>query len=156
MSVRKIPEGFNTVSAFLVVPNAAEAITFYKKAFGAEAGVRLTGPDGDSTMHAEFQIGDSTVMISDENPEMGTKSPASYGGSAASLHLYVDDADAVYGRALEAGCEVRMPIDDAFWGDRYGQVKDPYGYSWGIATHQEDLSPEEIGERAAKFFSEMS
>jgi len=155
MAVKSVPDGFNTVSAYLVVKNAVEALEFYQKAFGAEAGARMPGPDGESTMHAEMRIGNSTVMLTDENPQWEMKSPATVGGSPASLHVYVDDADKAFNRAVEAGCTVAAPIMDAFWGDRYGKVKDPFGYQWGIATHKEDLSLEEMGRRAAEFFSSM-
>ena len=155
MAIKPVPDGFNTVSVYLVVKNAVEALDFYQKAFGAEAGERMPGPDGESTMHAEMRIGNSTVMLTDENPQWEMKSPLTLGGSPASLHIYVDDADKFFKRAVDAGCAVMVPIDDAFWGDRYGKVKDPFGHQWGIATHKEDLSPEEMGRRAAEFFSNM-
>ena len=155
MSVKPIPDGFNTVSAYLIVKNAAKALDFYKQALGAEPGLRMAGPDGKSTMHAEMVIGDSTIMLTDENPQWGAQSPEAYGGSPQSLHIYVEDADALFGRAVEAGCEVVAPIMDAFWGDRYGKVKDPFGHQWGIATHKEDVPPEEMGKRAEAFFAEM-
>jgi len=151
--VRAIPEGFGTVSVSLVVPEATEAVAFYARAFGAEPGSRMVGPDGESTMYAEMRIGDSTVMLSDENPQWGMKSPKSLGGTAASIHLYVEDADGIFSRAVEAGCEVVFPIDDTFWGDRYGKVRDPFGHSWGIATHLEDLEDGEIARRAAEWFA---
>ena len=155
MAVKSIPEGYNTVSSYLIVRNAGKALEFYKKAFGAEAGVQMKGPDGESTMHAEMKIGNSMVMLTDENPQWEMKSPETLGGIASSLHLYVDDADKAFSRALEAGCTVKAPLLDAFWGDRYGKVTDPFGHEWGIATHKEDLSVEEMGKRAAEFFSNM-
>ena len=155
MAVKSIPEGYNTVSSYLIVRNAGKALEFYKKAFGAEAGVQMKGPDGESTMHAEMKIGNSMVMLTDENPQWEMKSPETLGGIASSLHLYVDDADKAFSRALEAGCTVKAPLMDAFWGDRYGKVTDPFGHEWGIATHKEDLSVEEMGKRAAEFFSNM-
>ena len=155
MAVKAVPDGFNTVNVYLVVKNAVEALEFYQKAFGAEAGERMPGPDGKSTMHAEMRIGNSTIMLTDENPKWEMKSPSTLGGSPASIHLYVKDADKMFKRAVDAGCTAMMPIMDAFWGDRYGKVIDPYGYQWGIATHKENLSPEEMGRRAAEFFANM-
>jgi PhnB protein len=155
MSVKPIPDGYNSVSAYLIVKNAAEALDFYKQALGAEPGVRMTGPDGQSTMHAEMHIGNSTVMLSDENPQWGAQSPETLGGSPSSLHIYVEDADALFKRAVEAGCEVVAPIMDAFWGDRYGKLKDPFGHQWGIATHIEDVPPEDMGRRAEEWFASM-
>lgn len=151
-----VPEGFNTVSAYMVVKDAKEAIEFYQKAFGAEAGAHMPGPDGKGTMHAEFRIGNSTVMLTDENPEWGLKSPSTLGGTAMGLHLYVDDADKAFQRAIDAGCTVKAPLMDAFWGDRFGKVTDPYGHEWGIATHVEDVEPEDMAKRAAAFFAEMA
>lgn len=151
-----VPEGFNTVSAYMVVKDAKEAIEFYQKAFGAEAGAHMPGPDGKGTMHAEIRIGNSTVMLTDENPQWGLKSPSTLGGTATGLHLYVDDADKAFQRALDAGCTVKAPLMDAFWGDRFGKVTDPYGHEWGIATHVEDVEPEDMAKRAAAFFAEMA
>ena len=153
---RAVPEGFNTVSAYLIVKDAKEAIDFYQKAFGAESGVRMPGPDGQGTMHAELRIGNSTVMLTDENPQWGLKSPSTLGGTAAGLHLYVDDADKAFQRAIDAGCTVKAPLMDAFWGDRFGMVDDPYGHQWGIATHVEDVAPEDMAKRAAAFFADMA
>jgi len=153
--VQPVPEGFNTVNIYLVVADAGEAIDFYQKAFGAEPGFRMRGPDGESTMHAELRIGNSTIMLTEENPQWGMQSPETLGGSPASIHLYVDDCDAIYQRALDAGCTVAAPLMDAFWGDRYGKVKDPFGHEWGIATHKEDVPPEEMERRAAQWFSQM-
>jgi len=150
-----IPDRFNTVSTYLIVPSAVEALEFYAKAFGAETICRMPGPDGQSTMHAEMGIGDSTVMLTDENPQFNLKSPHSLGGCTASLHLYVEDADAMFQRAVDAGCKVLAPIQDMFWGDRFGKVADPYGHHWGVATHKEDLTEEEMQERAAAAFAQM-
>lgn len=152
---KAVPDGFNTVSTYLVVKNAKEALDFYQKAFGAEAGSRMPGPDGESTMHAEMRIGNSMVMLTDENPAWEMKAPSTLGGSPASLHLYVDDVDKAFKRAVDAGCTVKAPLMDAFWGDRYGKVEDPFGYQWGIATHVEDVPEEEMGKRAAEFFASM-
>ncbi len=151
-----VPEGFNTVSVYMIVKDAKEAIDFYQKAFGAEAGVHMPGPDGQGTMHAEFRIGNSTVMVTDENPQWGMKSPSTLGGTATGLHLYVDDADKAFQRAIDAGCTVKAPLMDAFWGDRFGKVTDPFGHEWGIATHVEDVEPEDMAKRAAAFFAEMA
>ena len=155
MAVKPVPDGFSSVSVYLVVKNAVEALEFYQKAFGAEAGARMPGPDGKSTMHAEMRIGNSTIMLTDENPQWQMKSPETLGGSPASLHVYVDDADKLFNRAVEAGCTVTAPLMDAFWGDRYGKLADPFGHQWGIATHKEDVAPEEMGRRAKEFFASM-
>jgi uncharacterized glyoxalase superfamily protein PhnB len=152
---KPVPDGFNTVSAYLVVDDAAEALQFYAEAFGAEPGLRMSGPDGKGTLHAEMRIGGSTVMLSDANPIWGTRSPKLLGGSPATLHVYVEDADALFERATKAGCEVKFPISDTFWGDRYAKVSDPYGFEWGIATHIEDLSAEELERRKQEFFSHL-
>jgi PhnB protein len=148
-TVQPIPAGYHSVTPGLTVHNAAEAIEFYKRAFGAEELCRMPTPDGQRIMHAEIQIGDSHLMLGDEFPDMGCRAPRSLGGTPVSLHLYVEDADAVFQRAIEAGATVSMPIMDAFWGDRYGKLADPFGHEWGIATHQEDISDEELQRRAA-------
>ncbi|MBI4879016.1 MAG: VOC family protein [Planctomycetes bacterium] len=155
-TVRAVPEGFNTVSAYLVVPDAARASKFYAAAFGAETGLCMSGPGGKGTMHAEMRIGDSMVMLADENPHMGMRSPGSLGGTPVSLHLYVQDVDALFARAVAAGCTAVFPVMDAFWGDRYGKLRDPFGHEWGIATHKEDLPPAEIEKRQAEFFRKMA
>jgi PhnB protein len=153
---RAVPEGFHTVNVYLNVPNTVEAIAFYERAFGAKQILRMAGPDGKSTMHAEIQIGDSILMLADENPQIGTKSPKSLGGTASSVHLYVEDADALFNRAIKAGCQMSAPLMDAFWGDRFGKLTDPYGHLWSIATHKEDVSPEEIGRRAAEWMKNFA
>lgn len=155
MAVQPIPEGFNTVSAYVIVKDADAAMKFYGKAFGAEPGDVMRMPDGETIMHAELRIGNSTVMLTAENPQWEMKSAETLGGSPVSLHVYVNDVDRAFQRAIDAGCEVAAPLMDAFWGDRYGKVKDPFGIQWGIATHKEDLSEEEIGKRAAEFFASM-
>jgi PhnB protein len=155
MTVKAIPEGFNTVSAYIVVKDAEKAIDFYGKAFGAEPGSVMRMPGGNGIMHAELRIGNSTVMVTGENPQWNARSAETLGGSPVSLHIYVNDVDKVFQRALDAGCEVSYPVNDAFWGDRYGKLKDPFGLEWGIATHKEDLSPEEVSERAAEWFASM-
>jgi len=153
MAVKSVPDGFNTVSAYLVVPNAVEALAFYNKAFGAETIARMAGPDGKSTMHAEMRIGNSAVMLSEENPQWGSKSPQTLGGTPVSLHIYCENVDALFNRAVAAGCTVTYPVMDAFWGDRYGKVTDPFGHIWGVATHKEDVSEEECTKRAAAWFA---
>jgi PhnB protein len=137
----------------LVVKGASKAIDFYKKAFGAEEIRRMHGPDGKSIMHAELKIGNSRLMLVDEFPEMNAHAPESIGGTPVTIHMYVEDADAVFTRAVNAGAQARMPLADMFWGDRYGVLADPFGHLWSIATHKEDLTPEEIGERMQGSFS---
>ncbi len=156
-SAKAIPEGFRTVTPHLVVKDAAGAIEFYKRAFGAEEIMRIPGPDGVSVMHAEIKIGNSIIMLNDEMPgcEGGPKSPQSVKGSTFTVHLYVEDADAALKRAADAGAKITMPCADMFWGDRYGGVTDPYGHHWSIATHVEDLTPEEIQKGAEKFMASM-
>lgn len=142
-----IPEGFHTLTPHLVVRGAADALEFYKKAFGAEEIHRMPGPDG-KLMHAELKIGNSMLMLADEFPEWGSKGPESIGGSPVVLSLYVEDCDTVYNQAVEAGATVRMPLADQFWGDRYGQLTDPFGHIWGVCTNIKQLTPEEINEAA--------
>jgi uncharacterized glyoxalase superfamily protein PhnB len=150
--VNPIPEGFNSVTPHIVVKGAKAAMEFYKKAFGAEEVMCIPAPDG-SVMHAEIQLGNSRVMIAEENPQMGCQSPKSLGGSPITVHLYVNDVDSVVNQAVKAGATSVMPITDMFWGDRYGMVTDPFGHKWSVATHTEDLTPEQIGERMAKAFA---
>ena len=155
-SVKPIPEGLHTVTASLVVRDAAKAIEFYKKALGAQERLRMPSPDG-KIMHAELKIGDSVIFISDENPQMGNiKSPQTLGGCTGSLNVFVPDVDELFKQALAAGGKEAMPVADQFWGDRYGSFIDPFGYSWGIGTHKEDLTPKELGERAQQFFASMA
>lgn len=142
-AVHPIPEGYRTVTAHLICEGASEAIAFYQKAFGAVEISRLAGPDG-KIMHAELRIGDSPVMLCDDFPDYGSRGPLALGGTAVVLHLYVPDADAAWARALEAGARPTMPLSDMFWGDRYGQVVDPFGHRWSIATHKRDLTPQQI------------
>jgi PhnB protein len=140
---KPIPAGYHSVTPALVVRDAAAAIDFYKRAFGAEEIDRMAGPDG-SIMHAEIRIGDSILMLSEENEQWGTKSPLSLNGVHGSLHIYVEDADAAFNRALKAGATVRYPLEDAFWGDRYGKVTDPFGHEWGLATRVKDMTKAEM------------
>jgi PhnB protein len=149
MAVKTIPEGYHTVTPYLTIRGAARAIDFYKRAFGAEETMRMPGP-GERIMHAEIRIGDSPVMISDEMPEMGNKSPQTLGGVPGYLFLYVNDVDRAFQRAVDAGAQVKMVPTDMFWGDRYGRLVDPFGHEWGLATHKEDLTPEEIARRMPK------
>jgi uncharacterized glyoxalase superfamily protein PhnB len=156
MAAKPVPDGFNSVSVYLIVKNVGEALELYQKAFGAEPGACLRGPDGQSIIHAEMRIGNSTVMLTEENPQWNAQAPETLGGSPASIHIYAEDADRLYNRAVEAGCEPVYPLMDAFWGDRYGKVKDPFGFQWGIATHKKDLSEKEIQKGAAEWFASMS
>jgi PhnB protein len=147
MAVKPIPEGYHSVTPYLIIRGAADAIEYYKQAFGATELMRYPAPDG-KIGHAEIKIGDSPVMMADEYPEMGYKSPQSIGGSSGSLMIYVDDVDTVFNRAVEAGGTVKEAVQDKFYGDRTGTVIDPFGHVWHIATHKEDLSMEEMQQRA--------
>ena len=154
-NVKPVTDGYHTVTPHLVVRDAAKAIEFYKKAFGAKEAFRMPGPDG-KLMHAEIQIGDSMVMLSDEFPEYGSKSPQALGGSPVNILLYVENADKVFQQAVAAGATVTMPLADQFWGDRYGKLADPFGHQWSVATHIEDVAPEEMAKRAAKAMGQSS
>ncbi len=147
LAVKPIPEGYHAITPYMTVRQADRAIDFYRKAFGAEVILRMVGPDGRSVMHAELKIGDSRFFLSDEVPGMECRSPESLGGSPAGIYLYVRDADLVCRKAVEAGAAVKQPMSDMFWGDRCGTIVDPFGCVWSIATHKEDLSPEEIERR---------
>jgi len=153
---KAIPEGYHTITPYLVVRGGADAIAFYTRAFGAKEKERMNGPDGHSVMHAELTIGDSVFMLSDEMPQAGSTSPTTLKGTASSLFLYVPDVDAAFKRATEAGCRVVKPLADMFWGDRFGEVEDPFGHRWAMATHKEDISPEEMKRRGAAFMAEMA
>ncbi len=146
---KPIPEGFHTVTPHLIIKGAAKALDFYKRAFGAEEVFNMPGPGG-MVMHAEIRIGDSHVMLNDEFPDYGKFGPKPGGGSPVQIHLYVNDVDALVDRAVKAGAKLTMPVADMFWGDRYGQLEDPFGHIWSVATHKEDLTPEEIAERAKR------
>jgi uncharacterized glyoxalase superfamily protein PhnB len=143
LSVKPIPEGMHTVTPHLVCAGATEAIEFYQKAFGATELSRVPGENG-KLMHASVRIGDSVVMLNEEMPEWGAFGPKSLKGSAVTIHLYVENADAVFEQAVAAGARVTMPLDDMFWGDRYGKVEDPFGHQWSIGTHVRDVTPEEM------------
>ena len=138
----KIPQGMHSITPHLICAGAAQAIEFYKQAFGATEQARLPGPDG-RLMHAAVKIGDSQVMLVDEMPEWGALGPKSLKGSPVTLHLYVDDVDAFVARAVKAGAKVTMPVADQFWGDRYGKLEDPFGHHWSVATHVRDVSMED-------------
>jgi PhnB protein len=145
---KPIPKGYHTATPYLIVKDAAKAIEFYKKAFGAAEMMRMTQPDG-RVGHAEIKIGDSPIMLADEFPEMGARSPQSLGGSPVSILLYVQDVDALTNQAITAGAKVVRPVKDQFYGDRSGSLEDPFGHQWHIATHVEDVPPEEMKKRAA-------
>jgi PhnB protein len=148
MSVKAIPDGYYSLTPYLVCKGAAKAIDFYAKAFGAQELVRMPGPHG-SIAHAEVKIGNSMLMLADENKERGHLSPDSIGGSPCSIMFYADDVDEVFKRAVAAGAKAETPPADMFWGDRMGNIVDPFGHKWAIATHKEDVSPEEMGKRMA-------
>jgi len=148
MPPRPIPEGYHTITSYLIVTGAASAIEFYKHAFGAKEVMRIPHPDG-RIGHAELQVGDSRLILADEFPEIGARSPMSLGGTPVSILLYVEDVDAVTTRALAAGAKLLRPVKDQFYGDRTGTLSDPFGHQWTIATHKEDLSLDEIKKRAA-------
>lgn len=150
--VKKIPDGYSAVTPYLTVQGAAQAIEFYKKAFGAEEVMRFPMPDG-KIAHAEVRIGGSIVMLHDEAPQWKAFSPQTIGDSPVSIMLYVEDVDAVVKRAVEAGAMLTMEVADQFYGDRSGAVKDPFGHKWHVATHVEDVEPDEMRRRAEKMFS---
>lgn len=155
MSVKPIPEGYHTATPYLAVDDAAEALEYYKKAFGAKERGRMEAPDG-KIGHAEIQIGDSLVMLSDPFPQASTRTPKELGGTTASVFLYVENVDAFVQRAVDAGATVSMEVADQFWGDRFGTITDPFGHSWSVATHIEDVPPEEMAERAKTAMAAMS
>jgi PhnB protein len=155
MATQPIPEGYRTVTPYLAVDDAAEAIEYYTKAFGAKERARMETPDG-KIGHAELEIGDSLVMLSDPFPQASTRSPKELGGTSVSVFMYVEDVDAVVKQAVDAGAKVTMEIADQFWGDRFGSVMDPFGHLWSIATHVEDVPPEEMAERAKAAMAAMS
>lgn len=147
--VNPIPEGYHTITPYLAVRDGRAAIEFYKKALNAQELFSMVNPDG-RIGHAELQIGDSRVMLADEHPEINFRGPSSIGGTPLLLHLYVDDCDAWFNRAVSAGAKVLRPLEDQFYGDRGGQVEDPFGHIWYFATHKEDVSPDELEARAKK------
>ena len=155
MSVQRVPEGYHTVTPYLVVDDAAGAIEYYERAFGAKERVRMDTPDG-RIGHAELEIGDSLVMLSDPFPQASTRPPSELGGTSASVFLYVEDVDAVVKKAADEGATITMEVENQFWGDRFGTITDPFGHVWSIATHVEDVPPEEIAERAKAAMAAMS
>ena len=145
--VKPVPEGMHTVTPHLVCTGAAKAIEFYKQAFNATEMMRLPGPEG-RLIHACIQIGDSPVMLVDENPQWGCLGPIALKGSPVTIHLQVENVDAVFDQAVKAGAKITMPVENMFWGDRYGRLEDPFGHQWSVATHIRDVSPEEIQQAA--------
>jgi uncharacterized glyoxalase superfamily protein PhnB len=154
--VKTIPEGFHSVTPCLSLKDSLKAIEFYEKAFGAKNLGVFPSPDGKSTMHAMIQIGDSILMMGDEHPEQNCKSAETLGASPIGLYVYVPNVDQAFKRAVEAGGEVIMPVDDMFWGDRCGTLKDPFGYAWTIATHTREVTEEEMREGAEAFFAQAA
>ena len=148
-TVKPIPDGMHSLTPHLVVDGAAEAIEFYKKAFNAVEEVRMPGPGG-RLIHASVRIGDSALMLVDEFPDMGAIGPLKLQGSPVTIHLFVPDVDATVKQAVAAGAKVTMPVADMFWGDRYGQLEDPFGHRWSVATHTRDMTPEEMHKAMAE------
>ena len=146
MSVKPIPDGYHAATPYLIVKGAAQAIDFYKRAFGATEQFSMAGPDG-GVMHAEIKIGDSVIMLADEHPTMGYRGPQAFGGTPVSMLLYVEDVDARFKQAVAAGATVRSELTNQFYGDRSGTLVDPFGHVWTLATHVEDVSPEEMRRR---------
>ena len=155
MATKPIPEGYNTVTPYLAVDDAAQAIEYYKKAFGAKERMRMETPDG-KIGHAELEIGDSMVMLSDPFPHATTRPPKELGGTSGSVFMYVEDVDTVVKKAVDEGATITMEVADQFWGDRFGSIQDPFGHSWSIATHVEDVPPEEMAERAKQAMAGMA
>jgi PhnB protein len=151
-TAKAIPSGHRTVTPYLAIKNAAKAVEFYKNAFGATESYKLMLPDG-RLGHAEIRLGDSMIMLADEFPEYGGKAPETLGGSPVSIHLYVDDVDAFFTKALDAGAKELKPVMDQFYGDRSGQLEDPFGHLWWVATHKEDISSEEMQKRVQAMFA---
>jgi PhnB protein len=151
-TAKAIPSGHRTVTPYLAIKNAAKAVEFYKNAFGATESYKLMMPDG-RLGHAEIRLGDSMIMLADEFPEYGGKAPATLGGSPVSIHLYVEDVDAFFRKALAAGAKELKPVMDQFYGDRSGQLEDPFGHLWWVATHKEDISSEEMQKRVQAMFA---
>jgi PhnB protein len=149
---KPIPEGYPRVTPYLIVDGASGAIDFYTTVLGASERMRMSAP-GDKVGHAELEIGDSVIMLADESPEMDARSPRTVGGTPVSLHVYVEDVDGVFARAVEAGATALRPVEDRFYGDRTGSFEDPFGHQWHLATHVEDVPPDEMEERAAAAMS---
>jgi PhnB protein len=155
MPVKPVPDGYHTVTPYLIIRDAAQALEFYKSALGATELMRFAGPDG-KVMHAEIKIGDSPIMIGEECPEMGYRGPQALGGSPAGICLYVPDVDAQFARAVAAGAKVQRPVVNQFYGDRSGTFVDPFGHVWTIATHVEDVSVEEMHRRCAEYMKQKA
>lgn len=151
MATKAIPKGYHSVTPYLIIDGAAKAIDFYKRAFNATEVMRMESPDG-RVGHAEIKIGDSQIMLADEHPQMGYRSPQSLGGAAVSLMVYVEEVDQTFKQALASGAQELQPVKDQFYGDRSGTLKDPFGHIWTISTHVEDVAPEEMRRRAEQFF----
>jgi PhnB protein len=154
MAVKPIPEGYQSLTPYLAVEDATQAIDYYKQAFGATERVIMHGPDG-KVGHAELEIGDSIVMLADQNPDSPTRPPNELGGCTGSIFLYTEDVDAVYQRAIDAGAVEKSKPENMFWGDRFGTLTDPFGHVWNIATHVEDVPPQEMEERAKAAMASM-
>ena len=153
--VKAVPEGFHTITPHLTVRDAQRALEFYQKAFGAEV-LHVAPAPGGKVMHAALKIGDSILMLNDEFPEYGgDPAPSAKGGTGVSLHIYLENVDAAFERAVSAGASVKMPVMDQFWGDRYGQLMDPFGHRWSLATHTRDMSPEEMQKEQEQAFAKM-
>lgn len=153
-TAKPIPQGYRSVTPYLTLNDAARALEFYKRAFGAQEVMRMEGPGG-KIGHAEIKIGDSMIMLADEMPGSGSRSPQSLGGATGGIFLYVENADAVFNQAVSAGAQVEAPLADMFWGDRYGRLKDPFGHSWSVATHIEDVAPAEMSKRMQEAITKM-
>ena len=153
MAVKPIPDGYHTATPYLIIKNAAAALDFYRRAFGAVESMRLVAPTGE-VGHAEIRIGNSVIMLADEMPNMGFRSPAALGGSPVSILLYVENVDERFKQAVDAGAKVVRPVQDQFYGDRSATLEDPFGHIWTVATHIEDVSPEEINRRAEAFMKQ--
>ena len=151
---KPIPQGFRSVTPYLTLSDAARALDFYKRAFGAQEVMRMDGPDG-KIGHAEIKIGDSIIMLADEMPGTGGRSPQSLGGTTGGVFLYVENADSIFNQAVSAGAKVEAPLGDMFWGDRYGRLRDPFGHSWSVATHKEDVAPAEMSRRMQEAMAKM-
>jgi len=151
--IKPIPDGYRSVIPYLIVGDGAAALAFYQQVFGARVRMRLDGPGG-KIGHAELEIGDGLVMLADEHPAMGALAPPTVGGTPVGLHLYLEDVDAVAAKAIAAGAKLKRPVENQFYGDRLGTIEDPFGHVWHISTHVEDVSPEEIGRRAAAMATE--
>ena len=154
MAVKPVPDGYHTATPYLAIDDAAAAIEFYKKAFGAKERGRMETPDG-KIGHAELEFGDALVMLSDALPQFSTRSPKELGGTTSNVFLYVEDVDAVVKQAVDAGATIETEVADQFWGDRFGSVQDPFGHIWAVATHVEDVPPEEMAERAKAAMAAM-